>query len=39
MNEDPEGFIRNINKMILDGIKDGGGKYRQSKVTIAGVVF
>ena len=39
LSEDPEGFIRNINKMILEGIMDGGGEYRQKAVTIAGMNF
>lgn len=39
INQDPEGFIRNINKMILEGIVDGGGEYRQKTVTISGMSF
>ena len=39
LNQDPEGFVRNINKMILEGINAGGGKYRQSAVTISGMNY
>jgi Fic family protein len=37
--QDPEGFVRNINKMILDGIADEAGKYRKTAVTISGMNF
>jgi len=36
---EPEGFIRTINKMILEGVAKGGGEYRMQPVEISGMDF
>ncbi len=36
---DPEGFIRQVNSMILDGIIHGGGAYRKKSVSLAGMDY
>lgn len=37
--QEPEAVIRQLNKMILDGIQNDGGQYRQIPVKIAGMDF
>jgi Fic family protein/molecular chaperone DnaK (HSP70) len=37
--QEPEAFIRHLNKMILTGIQDDGGQYRKVPVKIAGMDF
>lgn len=36
---DPEAFIRQINRMILNGISEGGGEYRKRNVSLTGMNF
>jgi len=36
---DPESFIRHVNKIILDGVAEGGGEYRKKGVVLAGMSF
>jgi len=37
--EEPEGLIRTLNRMILDGTSQGGGEYRLKPVKISGMDF
>ena len=37
--EEPEGFIRTLNRMILEGTFQGGGEYRLKPVKISGMDF
>lgn len=37
--EEPEGFIRNLNKMMFEGISPEGGQYRRKAVKISGMDF
>ena len=37
--EEPEGYVRMLNKTILDGVDTGGGEYRKKAVKISGMDF
>jgi Fic family protein len=37
--EEPNSFVRQLNKMVLEGIEEKGGEYRKKPVKIAGMEF
>lgn len=37
--DEPAGFIRELNKIILSGIEENGGKYRNEQVNLSGMNF